>query len=55
MTADNNDRLEEMVSHLREELTVNHEQEKIDQAERGQLLEDRLDSIQEQLAKMRSD
>ena len=55
MTADNNDRLEEMVSHLREELTVNHEQEKIDQAERWQLLEDRLDSIQEQLAKMRSD
>ncbi len=49
------DWLEGMVSQLQEELAVNHEQEKIDQAERWQLLEDRLDSIQEQLAKMRSD
>ena len=47
--------LEGMVSQLQEELAVNQEQEKIDQAERWQLLEDRLDSIQEQLAKMRSD
>jgi hypothetical protein len=49
------DWLEGMVSQLQEELAVNQEQEKIDQAERWQLLEDRLDSIQEQLAKMRSD
>lgn len=37
------------MSHLREELAVNQEQEKIDQAERWQSLEDRLDSIQEHL------
>jgi len=55
MTADNNDRLEEMVSELREELAANQEQDEALQAKRWTSMETRLDSIQEQLARMRGD
>lgn len=53
MTADNNDRLEQMVSNLREELADNQESGAADRAEQWKALENRLDSIQKQLTEMR--
>ena len=53
MTADNNDRLEQMVSDLREELADNQKSGAADRAEQWKALENRLDSIQKQLTEMR--
>ncbi len=53
MTADNNDRLEQMVSDLREELADNQKSGAADRAEQWKALQNRLDSIQKQLTEMR--
>ena len=53
MTADNNDRLEQMVSDLREELADNQKSGAADRAEQWKALENRLNSIQKQLTEMR--
>ena len=53
MTADNNDRLEQMVSDLRKELADNRKSGAADRAEQWKALENRLDSIQKQLTEMR--
>ena len=53
MTADNNDRLEQMVSDLRKELADNQKSGAADRAEQWKALENRLGSIQKQLTEMR--
>lgn len=53
MTADNNDRLEQMVSDLRKELADNRKSGAADRAEQWKALENRLNSIQKQLTEMR--
>ena len=52
MIADNNDRLEKMVTNLREELADKREQDEIAHVERWKSVETQLRRIQEQLAKM---
>lgn len=53
LTADNNDRLEQMVSYLRKELADNRKSEAADRAQQWKALENRLDSIQKQLTEIR--
>ena len=53
LTADNKDRLEQMVSDLRKELADNRESGAADRAQQWKALENRLDSIQKQLTEMR--
>ena len=52
MIADNNDRLEKMVTNLREELADKREQDETAHVERWKSVETQLRRIQEQLAKM---
>ena len=53
MIADNNDRLEKMVTNLREELADKREQDETAHVERWKSVETQLRHIQEQLTKMR--
>lgn len=55
MTADNNDRLEEMVVELRGELEAARAYSEQDQAERWRKLNDTLQDIQSQLADLQKD
>lgn len=55
MTADNNDRLEEMVIDLREELEVARSHRETEQTERWQRLDDTSQDIKSQLADLRRD
>ena len=52
MIADNNDRLEKMVTNLREELADKREQDETAHVERWKSVETQLRHIQEQLTKM---